>query len=118
MKSSCAVNARIQKGRASLFSVHSVDKGTGCISPSILASITDKICFPSVLYGAELWHSMNLADMEMIEKFTRLAAKSIQKFPIRTRTDIALGMLGWLPMRARDRTTQTYVLAKIMYYAI
>ena len=113
MKSSCAVNARIQKGRASLFSVLSIDKGTGCTSPSILASITDKVCFPTVLYGAELWHSMTRTDIEMLEKFTRLAAKSIQQYPIRTRTDIALGMLGWLPMRARVEQRKLMFLQKL-----
>ena len=68
------------------------------MSPSTLASLVEKICFPIVLYGAELWHNMSSADIYKLEKFIRLAAKSIQRFPSRTRTDMALGMLGWLPM--------------------
>ena len=113
LKSSCAVNARVQKGRASLFSVLSIDKDTGNISPPILASIVEKVCFPTALYGAELWHNMTRTDIEILEKFTRLAAKSIQKFPIRTRTDIALGMLGWLPMRARIEQRKLMFLQKL-----
>ena len=109
LKKSSAVDARIQKGRASLFSILSIEKDSGFISPSVLSSIIDKVCFPTVLYGAELWHS----DMDKLERFTRLAAKSIQKFPMRTRTDIALGMLGWLPMRARVEQRKLTFLQKL-----
>ena len=98
LKSSLAIDARIKKGRASLFSLLAIDRETGFVSPSILASLVEKICFPIVLYGAELWHNMSSADIYKLEKFMRLAAKSIQRFPSRTRTDMALGMLGWLPM--------------------
>ena len=113
LKNSSAVEARIQKGRASLFSILSIEKDYGFISPSVLSSIIDKVCFPTVLYGAELWHSMTLSDMDKLERFTRLAAKSIQKFPMRTRTDIALGMLGWLPMRARVEQRKLTFLQKL-----
>ena len=74
LKSSCAVNARVQKGRASHFSVLSIDKDTGNIRSSILASIVEKLCLPTALYGAELWHNMTRTDIETLEKFTRLAA--------------------------------------------
>ena len=100
LKSSIAIDARIQKGRASLFSVPAIDRDTGFVSPSILASLVEKVCFPVVLYGAELWHNTSVSDIHKLEKFIRLAAKSIQRLPTRTRTDIALGMLGWLPMTA------------------
>ena len=98
LKSSYAIDARIQKGRASLFSVLAIDRDTGFVNPSTLTSLVEKVCFPVVLYGAELWHNMSASDTYKLEKFIRLAAKLIQRFPTRTRTDIALGMLGWLPM--------------------
>ena len=41
---------------------------------------------------------MSSAGFYKSEKFIRLAAKSTQRFSSRTRTDMALGMLGWLPM--------------------
>ena len=81
-----------------MFSLLAIDRETGFVSPSILASLVEKICFPIVLYGAELWHNMASADIYKLEKFIRFAAKSIQRFPSRTRTDMALRMLGWLPM--------------------
>jgi hypothetical protein len=34
-------------------------------------------------------------DSLLLERFLRLAAKSIQKLPTRTRTDMALALLGW-----------------------
>ena len=52
----------------SLFSVLSIDKDTGNISPSILASIVEKVCFPTALYGAEIWHNMTRTDIETLEK--------------------------------------------------
>ncbi|MCG8035095.1 MAG: reverse transcriptase family protein, partial [Candidatus Thiodiazotropha taylori] len=113
LKSSNAVQARIQKGRASLFSILDIDRNTGLVSPSVLASILEKVCFPTVLYGAELWHTMTSLDYNKLEKFIRLAAKSVQKFPLRTRTDIALGMLGWLPMRARVEQRKLIFLQKL-----
>ncbi|MEW8547065.1 MAG: hypothetical protein AB2693_26415, partial [Candidatus Thiodiazotropha sp.] len=97
-KSSSAIDARIQKGQASLFSVLAIDRDTGFVRPSVLSSLVEKISFPVVLYGAELWHNMSKSDICKVEKFIRLAAKSLQRFPTRTRTDIALGMLGWLPL--------------------
>ena len=88
----------MQKGRVSLFSVLAIDRETGFVCLSIFSSLIEKICFPIVLYEAELWHNMSVSDIYKLEKFIRLAAKSVQRFPTRTRTDTALGMLGWLPM--------------------
>ena len=87
-------SAHIQKGRASLFSVLAIDRDTSFISPSILAFLVENVCFP------EFFTVLNygLSDINKLEKFIRLTAKSIQRFPTSTRTDIALGMLGWLPI--------------------
>ena len=84
IKSSSAINARIQKGRSSLFSILAIEQNTNFVSPVILFSILEKVCFPTVLYGAELWHRTTASDNDKLERFIRLAAKSIQKFPVRT----------------------------------
>ena len=101
LKSSNAVNARIQKGCASLFSILSIERHTSLVSPLLLLSIFIKVCHPTLLYGAELWHCLTINDINKLERFLRLAAKYIQKLPTRTRTDIALGMLGWISISAR-----------------
>ena len=72
-----------------------------------------KVCIPSVLYGSELWHNMTADGSLKLERFMRLAAKSIQKLPMRTRTDMALGMLGWLPMSARVEQRKLMFLQKL-----
>ena len=54
------------------------------------------------------------SDNDKLERFIPFAAKSIPKFSIPTRTDIALGMLGWLPMRA-SRTKEISVSSKVVY---
>ena len=114
LKRSHAIDARIQKGRASLFSVD-----TGFVSPSILTSLVEIVCFPVALYGAELWHNMSTSDEYKLEKFIRLAAKLIQRFPTRTRTDIALGMLGWLPMMSliEQKSFRSCKVSVLWYYA-
>ena len=56
---------------------------------------------------------MTAEDSLKLERFTRLAAKSIQKLPMRTRTDMALGMLGWLPMSARVEKRKLMFLQKL-----
>ena len=95
LKSSLAIDARIQKGKASLFSVLAIDRDTGFVFPSMLASLIEKICFPVILYGAELWHNMSASD---IYKIYTSCSKISSKVPYTTRTDIVLEMLGWLPM--------------------
>ena len=113
LKSSYAVNARIQKGRGSLFSILSIDKNTSLVNPLQLSSIFIKVCLPTLLYGAELWHCLTINDINKLERFLRLAAKYIQKLPTRTRTDIALGMLGWLPISAKVDLRKLMFLQKL-----
>ena len=84
LKSSSAIYARIQKGWTSLFSVLAIDRDTGFFSPSIRASLVEKICFPVGLYGAEspeaeLWHNMLVSDTYKLEKFIRLAASQFKE---------------------------------------
>ena len=112
-KSSAAINARIAKGRSSLFSILSIDRETSLINPITIALLFEKVCLPSVLYGSELWHNTTAEDSLKLERFMRLAAKSIQKLPMRTRTDMALGMLGWLPMSARVMQRKLMFLQKL-----
>lgn len=113
LKSSNAINARIQKARASLFSILSIDRDRGSVNPAILSSVIERVCLPSLLYGAELWHTMTAEDSIKLERFLRLAAKKIQNFPVRTRTDIALGMLGWLPLSVRIEHKKLMFLQKL-----
>jgi hypothetical protein len=67
--------------------------------PVLTASkIYNSMVLPRALYGAELWTTLTDSNMLQMERFHRLAAKTIQRFPRRTSTVAALGMLGWLPI--------------------
>ena len=83
------------------------------MNPLLLSSIFIKVCLPTLLYGAELWHCLTINDINKLERFLRLAAKYIQKLPTRTRTDIALGMLGWLPINAKVDLRKLMFLQKL-----
>lgn len=69
---------------------------------------------------------MTLNDLNIVEKCVRFCAKRIQNFSQRTRTDIALSMLGWSLMESNiDKrkllfleklcTTPTYLLARQIF---
>ena len=64
------------------------------------SSLCKSIAISSALYGCELWHSISAVDLLGIEKLWRLCAKRRQCLPTGTRTDMALGLLGWLPLEA------------------
>ena len=70
------------------------------INPILSASLIHKICIPTLLYGSELWYNLSKQNIEQMEIFYRFCAKVIQGFNRLTRTDMCLGMLGWLPVQA------------------
>ena len=100
LKCKYAIEDRLQKARASLFSILTLENSYGDINPLTLGSIVRKTSLPTALYGAELWNNVTPADITLLERFIRLCAKSVQHLPARTRTDTALSMIGWLPMLA------------------
>ena len=85
------------KAKSALFSVLSIINSK-YVNPITSASIVSKVCIPRLLFGAELWNHLKQSDILLIERFLRFAAKKVQHFPVRTRTDICLSMLGWHSM--------------------
>jgi len=49
-----------------------------------------------------------------LERFLRLAAKKIQGFHVRTRTDISLSMLGWKSVVSQIDYRKLSVLGRFM----
>lgn len=126
LKCTNSIETRCSKGRGSLFSILDLRNEDSEINPMILANMTEKIVFPTTHYGCELWNSMTLNDLNIVEKCVRFCAKRIQNFSQRTRTDIALSMLGWSLMESNiDKrkllfleklcTTPTYLLARQIF---
>ena len=66
--------------------------------PSVSIKLYTTIVLPSYLFGCELWNSLKESDIRRLEMIHRYCLKRMQGFRIRTRTDIALGMLGILDM--------------------
>ena len=75
MKCSTAVDDRVSKGRASLFSIMTLRDTPSDINPVIMAGLVQKLSFPTVLYESEL--NLTMADILKRERFIRLAAKSV-----------------------------------------
>ena len=107
------IETRVRKGRASLFSIISMEESIGDINPITLASIVNKVCIPVTLYGSELWNNLSNTDIVKLERFIRLAAKCIQHMPTYTRTDIALGLLGWYPIETQIDKRKLSFLQKL-----
>jgi len=101
LKSSHAVDERIRKGRSSVYSLMTIKESRFDINPLKMANIVDKVSIPTALYGSELWASLTNYDVLTLERFLRFAAKMCQNLPTRTRTDMSLSLIGWLPIIAK-----------------
>ena len=58
------------------------------------------IVLPKALYGCELWSSLTSEHILMLEIAHRFCIKYIQNISNRSRTDVALNLLGLLPIEA------------------
>ena len=100
MKTSLNAEESCKKLKSTLFGL--VDVGlheNGLLSTTSL-KIYKSIVTPKALYGCELWFGLNNTQITMIEKAHRLCLKYIHNFPSYTRTDICLGLVGTIPMKA------------------
>ncbi|WAR05956.1 hypothetical protein MAR_021325, partial [Mya arenaria] len=88
------VTVACRKAEASFYSMLSLNVGTCLINPLTSAELVSKICVSKLLFEAELWNNLSKTNYLQLERFIRMAAKLIQRFPIRTRIDICLAMLG------------------------
>jgi hypothetical protein len=72
--------------------------GINPMSPSSASKIYQTVVLPRCLYGCELWSNMSYTETQGLEVMHRFAAKRIQHFHKRTRSVVALGMIGWHPI--------------------
>ncbi|MCG7892042.1 MAG: reverse transcriptase family protein, partial [Candidatus Thiodiazotropha endolucinida] len=56
------------------------------------------VVLPAALYGCELWNGLSSNQVELLEISHRFCIKYMQSLPSRTRTDVALGLLGCYPI--------------------
>lgn len=73
------------------------DKG---LHPLTSKKIYERIVLPKALYGCELWNNILPADTVILERAHRQCIKFMQGLPKRTRSDIAVGLLGSMYVEA------------------
>lgn len=64
------------------------------LHPLTLKRIYETVVLPKALYGCELWASMSQTDTLLLERSHRLCLKTIQDIDRKTRTCVALSMIG------------------------
>ncbi|MES9884072.1 MAG: reverse transcriptase family protein [Sedimenticola sp.] len=75
------------------------------LHPMTAKKIYERIVLPKALYGCELWNNILPADTMLLERAHRMCIKYIQGLPKRTRTDIAVSLLGSYSLEAEiDRS--------------
>ena len=58
------------------------------------------VVLPKALYGCESWSNLSDSSTTQLERAHRFCIKFMQGFGIRTRTDIAIGLLGVLSLES------------------
>ena len=70
------------------------------LNPLTCIKIYNSVVLPKALYGCESWSQLSVSNILHLERAQRFCIKYIQGFGIRTRTDVALGLLGVLPLES------------------
>ena len=63
-------------------------------NPLSCKKIYNTVVLPKALYGCESWEALRRSDILFLEGAHRFCVKYMQGLNIRTRTDIALSLLG------------------------
>ncbi|PJE77715.1 hypothetical protein CI610_03356 [invertebrate metagenome] len=64
------------------------------LNPLTVSKMIKTKVFPSALYGCELWQ-LSRTELIKLERAQNFIVKSIQGLNIRTRTDMAISLIGW-----------------------
>ncbi|MES9883123.1 MAG: reverse transcriptase family protein [Sedimenticola sp.] len=70
------------------------------LHPLTSKKIYERIVLPRALYGCELWNNIIPADISTLERAHRQCIKYMQGLPKRTRSDIAMGLIGSVSVEA------------------
>ena len=70
------------------------------LSPVTCKHIYNHIVLPKALFGTECLFNLTHSEITNLERAHRLCIKTLQGMSLRTRTDIALSMIGSLPLQA------------------
>ena len=70
------------------------------LNPLSCIKLYKSVVLPKALYGCESWSNLSENGITQLERAHRFCIKYMQGFGIRTRTDIALGLLGVFPLES------------------
>ena len=87
------IGETVDKIRRTYFGIAECGAHDQYCCPTVSVKLYKSIVLPRCLYGSELWNSLSKTEICKLEVIHRYCVKRIQGFHIRTRTDIALGML-------------------------
>lgn len=107
--------AACRKGKTLVNSMQSIGFRPAQLNPIVCTKLWFSICLPGFLHGCELWNNLGSTEELLLERVHRYAAKLLQGLPTRTHTDVALGMLGWLPLIAQIDICKLKFLGRMIY---
>ena len=89
-----------QSSRSTLFSLVNCGIHSNGINPITASKLYMSTVLPRALYGCELWNNITQTDMAHLEATHHFWLKRIQNLPVRTRSDMAIGLLGFTSLSA------------------
>ncbi len=95
-----SVNEACNKLRGTFLSIVNSGIYENGLHPLTSKAIYETLVLPKALYGCELWYDLNVKTTLSLERAHRFCVKFIQSVPRHTRTDVALSVLGVLPIEA------------------
>ena len=89
-----------QSARGSLFSLINCGVHSNGINPISASKLYTSIVLPRALYGCELWNGITKSNIAHLEATHHFCLKRLQSLPLRTRSDMVKGLLGFTSLEA------------------
>jgi len=86
--------------RATAVSVIRLGVHPAVLNPIVCSKIIKQVCYPTDLYGCELWGTLTSTEWLMLERTQRYIWKSIQEIPRRTRSDMCMSLINWFSLES------------------
>ena len=83
------------------------------LNPLTCIKLYRSVVLPKALYGCESWSNLSDSSIIQLERAHRFCIKYMQGFGIRTRTDIALGLLGVLSLESEIDFKKLNILGQL-----
>ncbi len=92
------ISESCSKLRKTYFSLNNCGAHAQGLNPITVKHLYQTIVLPKALYGCELWSGITETQVQSLERAHRQCVKHMQSMARSTRTDIALGCIGLIPI--------------------